>query len=161
MPAFETAVRQDLFAAIETILPSLTQIYDAKDINRINWRDFIQQFQEQGPGAGIEPPYVVVAWGKQVPANGKYGGSNSAFDWPVYVFVIVDATGPSDEWEEALTDLADALRRELLGHDSLQTPEVAVDYSGDTPPNMAFLKYGMALWSAMVSFSLICGEAGI
>lgn len=169
-----TDVRDDIYTIVSAQLPALTRQYDMGQIMRINWRKLVEEGDQGGSGPSLTPPYLVIRWGKQRPAN--WGVTNIAYEIMVDFHYVTsldiyagDSSDNDDKGVEVLmAEIEAALEALVTGLEGYNQAaggkftylESELDTSELNPINAYFYDANMRMLAGILTARLVFGRNG-
>lgn len=157
-------VRDAIFTITVTAVAAINRQFDISEINKRNWRKWVQEFEE-GDSNGLNPPWTVFQEGDTSPFEG--GCANTCFSMPMTIYYITSISdGGSPKTPEVyLGEIDDALMAIVEGikaHNGsvFNAWDFKTDTSEALAPNRYFSDYDQNLWCGAVTCTLVFGESG-
>lgn len=153
-----TEVRNDLYPIIANTLSDINRQFDVGEVNRLNWRKMVEDF-EQNPANGFNPPYVVIQWGNNYEIEG--GAANSTFETWARIYYMT-STGEKEaedvlsEIETALLSLRTALRDTI--YNNFMVLDTNIDITDSLACNVYFMQYNVSMYGGSLVIKLVYGE---
>lgn len=155
--ALITDIRNSLYS-LATDAVTVNRQFDVGEVNRLNWRKMVEDF-EAGGTDGFSPPYLVWQWGYSYEIEG--GAANLVYEQFIHLYYITENNDKSseqllEEIEDALISLRDNIRNS--DSNDYIVMDANIDYSDSVSCNSFFLVNNASMYGGVVILKMIFGE---
>lgn len=157
----DPTTRNAVYDLVDATWADCTTIFAEQDADRINWLALVRRWQDGDP-SGLEPPFAVVLWGREVPAGPESGICNAAVEQTLACVLVTSLSDSGSEvTENWLRTRAEALRSALWSY-SGTFQVIAEPIIDESPMSMAqkiMTAANLPFQSVTVECVILFGEA--
>jgi hypothetical protein len=157
----DSTTRNAVYDLVDATWSDATTIFAEQDADRVNWLALVRRWQD-GQLDGLQPPFVVVLWGREVPAGPESGICNAAVEQVVTCVLVAELSASGSEaTENWLRTRAESLRSAFWSFRGVfqVIHQPIIDESPMSPAQRAMTAANLPFASITVESVILFGEA--